>query len=153
MNYRQQNEAIKSRAVKPANVARSGVRINAELHDAARQAAEVSARTVPAQVEYWMKIGQLFDGDVLNAQQIFDLFQGKTFVESVSIKENKAIATDDVFATLDADRESGALAKQIPAAAPVYDIDTKRSGAIRRVNADGSTEYGQFIEGRFVPDH
>ena len=152
MSIRPQKRLVQGGSSKPASLARSGVRISAELHDDARRAAEISARTLPAQIEHWMKIGRLFDEHIQDPQKIYDLVQGNTFVESVSLKSNAPVSADDIFTELDSARDTGVLTRNIPSAASVYDIDSQRPEAIRRANADGTTEYGQFVDGRFVAE-
>ena len=152
MSIRPQKQLVKTSGAKPASLARSGVRISADLHDDARHAAEVSVRTVPAQIEYWMKMGRLFDEHIQDPQKIYDLLQGNTLVESVSIQNNTPVLTADVFSDLEESRASGALTRGIPSNGPLYDVDSKRPEAIRRANADGTVEYGQFTNGRFVAD-
>ncbi len=70
---------------------------------------------------------------------------------NISYHRSKPVAAADVLRDLEKDRASGRLAASVTGANIVYGLDPDGSGLIRRTVSEGTTESGQFLDGRFVP--
>jgi hypothetical protein len=63
----------------------------------------------------------------------------------------KPVNPEQVFARVDAERESGELAETVTSASVKYQSSTDHPGLIERINENGIIETGSFVGGRFSP--
>ena len=116
-------------------------------HDDASGAAH---RSVPNQIEFWAALGHAGEGR-LTATETRDLLSGERFVARVECAVATSIEPDDVFAALEADRVSGALADRMPRWPVRYDAAGAPEGLVRRIDTNGAESFGRFEGGVWRP--
>ena len=128
----------------------SPVRLQEELMESARINGVVQHRSAAEQIEYWADIGRKvsksIDPDVLLALE--------AGLARIKVEKIKSVAVDpeSIFASLDADRESGELASAIAEKSPIrYQASRNNPGLLEQIDQAGKTVVGQFLEGEFVP--
>jgi len=124
------------------------LRLNPELVEAAERASLVQKRSVPKQIEFWATLGQAVE-NVIDYSDIFAILQGlkKISIEPVA---PVAVASEDVFATLEKSRTDGELAHKVTRGVIYYEASRKRPGLLDQVNsATGERRTGQFRKGEF----
>jgi hypothetical protein len=125
------------------------VRLQADLMERAVQAGARHHRSAAQQIEYWAALGQqvagLVDPDSLLAVQCG---VARLRVEPI---QGTPLDSRAVFAALDADRRSGALARAVTTAAERYQACADHPGLLERLGPDGSRVIGQFRDGQFQP--
>ena len=130
--------------------AASPVRLQEELMESARVSGSIQHRSAAEQIEYWADIGRkvskTIDTDTLLA---VEAGLARIVVEKI---QTEALDADSVFAALDADRKSGKLASAIAEKSPIrYQASKDKPGLLEKVDAEGNSIVGQFIDGEFVP--
>ena len=130
--------------------AASPVRLQAELMESARVSGSVQHRSAAEQIEYWADIGRkvsrTIDPDTLLA---VEAGLARIVVEKV---QTEALDSDSVFAALDADRKSGKLESAIAEKSPIrYQACKDKPGLLEKIDAEGNSIVGQFVDGEFVP--
>ena len=128
--------------------ASSPVRLQAELMEAAALTGERFHRSAAEQVEYWASIGRSV-GDVLDPDRILAINAGLAKV-SVEPVVAAALDPDQVFATLERDRESGLLTESVSHSSVRYQASTRCPGQLEQIDASGQVIVGQFCNGEFV---
>lgn len=125
------------------------VRLQADLMERAVQAGARHHRSAAQQIEYWAALGQqvagLVDPDSLLAVQCG---VARLKVEPI---QGAPVASQEVFAALDADRRSGVLAQAVTTAAVRYQASSQQPGLLERIGPDGSRVIGRFRDGVFQP--
>lgn len=131
------------------------VKLSDTLYDAARAAANLSHRSLSAQVEHWATIGRAIDGQI-TTQQTSELVRGvqearalygpplaPDIAECVAATVNRL--TDGSFTRnmRDALRKSGT---------PSYGHHAQFPGKLVRHNADGTLTPGRMVQNQFVPE-
>ena len=101
---------------------------------------------MPNQIEFWAALGRAVEHR-LTATETRDLLSGDRFVARVECASAASPEPDDVFAALEADRASGALAARVARSAARYDAAGAPEGLVRRVDADGTESFGRFENG------
>lgn len=116
------------------------LRISSELIARARAEAELSDRSVTAQVEHWVKLGMALE-DALSHKQIRELKRSWT----PSVEDALALART---------AEGQELAREHLNATgqPRYGTDPAFPGKIVRIAPDGTKTPGKFVSRLFVPD-
>ena len=132
--------------------ARRSVRLDGELLERASEASRTAHRSVPHQVEFWAALGRAIE-ERLSAAETRDLLTGERFVTRIELATARSVHPDQVFATLEAERASGALATRIPRSSVRYDVADADDGLVRRVDADGGESFGRFEEGVWRPQN
>ena len=124
------------------------MRLSPELVEAAERESRIQKRSVPKQIEFWAVLGKTVQS-VIEYSDVIAVTQGlkKITVEPI---ESPTAAPDDVFADLEKSRKSGALPKNVTAAAVYYETSRSRPGMIDRVDsATGERCTGRFQHGKF----
>lgn len=125
------------------------VRLQADLMERAAQAGARHHRSAAQQIEYWAALGQqvagLVDPDSLLAVQSG---VARLRVETV---QGRPMASQEVFAALEADRRSGALAQAVSGAAVRYQACPGRPGLLEQLGPGNSRTIGRFRDGTFEP--
>jgi hypothetical protein len=128
--------------------ANSPIRLQAELMQAATLTGARMHRSAAEQIEYWADLGRqvaaLVDPDV-----VLKIQAGLVRLRVESIR-TEPLDPDDVFATVEADRVSGALADRVTAAPIRYQASTSHPGYLERIDAEGKRTPGRFQDGVFV---
>lgn len=132
--------------------AASPVRLQEALMESARISGSVLHRSAAEQIEYWADIGRkvsrIVDPEILLA---VEAGLARLTVEKV---KSTGIDPEAVFASLDADRDSGALASAIAEQSPIrYQASRTNPGVLEQIDPAGNVQLGQFINGEFVPSN
>lgn len=124
------------------------VRLDSTLLEAARREGSIRKRTAPKQIELWAELGKAVEISV-DLADVYAVIQGfkKIKVETI---ESIAVNPDDVFISLEENRKSGELAKNVTSSTVYFEASQKIPGLIDRVNsATGKRQTGQFHNGVF----
>ncbi|GAA3945606.1 TA system antitoxin ParD family protein [Allohahella marinimesophila] len=125
----------------------SPVRLQASLMQDAALTSVQEHRSTAQQIEYWASIGRTLC-DRVNPEMLASLVSGMATLKVEQIGDVD-VDPEDVFASLEADRESGALASAISELAPVrYQAAAGHPGLLERIDAEGVT-LGRFVNGEF----
>lgn len=127
----------------------SPVRLQQDLMEAAAIAAERMHRSAAEQVEYWASIGRSVS-KVLDPDSLLEITVGLATLKVEPI-EAPALKTEDVFASLEHDRESGALITSVTSSSVRYQASTAHPGQLEQLSPDGQVTVGQFRDGAFTP--
>ena len=122
------------------------------LQDALMRSAALTGarhhRSAAQQIEYWASLGRevaaLLDPDRLLAVQAG---LARLHVEPVTAP---SVIPQQVFAALEADRNSGVLANSVSSAPVRYQACSSRPGYLERLDKDGSRSVGRFANGEFL---
>lgn len=127
--------------------AASPVRLQEKLMEAATLTGERFHRSAAEQVEYWAEIGRrvsaVLDPDVLNS-----VTSGLMRVK-VEPVYGKPIDPDEVFRSLESERDSGLLAEAVTSSAVKYQASLTHPGYLEQLDQDGKVTVGQFKDGEF----
>jgi len=126
----------------------SPVRLQNDLMQAAKLTGERFHRSTAEQIEYWADIGRKVS-TVLDPDTLLSISTGLTKVKVEPIY-GKPIDPDDVFKSLDAQRQQGILTKAVTASALKYQSSLAQPGYLERIDQNGNVLVGQFKNGEFV---
>ncbi|TDT40369.1 ParD-like antitoxin of type II ParDE toxin-antitoxin system [Halospina denitrificans] len=123
------------------------VRLDDQLVKQAAAEAGLQHRTTPRQIEFWASIGQAVAGQ-LSAEDLVALTQGlkEVHLERPSVEMP---ATDDIWADVEAARETGSLSESIRQDRVVYQASMEHPGYLEAIEPDGTRTLGIFRNGRF----
>jgi hypothetical protein len=124
------------------------MRLDSDLVEAARRECTIHKRSVPKQIEFWAELGKAVER-VLDYKDIFAVIQGlkKVKVEPVG---SMAVDPEDVFNSLEADRQSEKLAAKVTSAPIYFEASRSQPGLLDRVNTvTGERQTGSFHNGEF----
>jgi len=127
--------------------AASPVRLESNLMNEAKVAGSVLHRSAAEQIEYWANIGRKVS-KVIDPETLLALNAG---LVKIAVTETPQVIADPeaVFASLDRDRDSGALSEAISAKDIRYQASTAQPGLLEQVHPDGQILVGQFVNGEF----
>ena len=125
------------------------VRLEKNLVRHAAAEAQIQRRSTPKQIEFWAEIGRTIAGEV-SAEDLIAISQGVRRVRIEPVHP-EALSSDDLWAEVEADRETGALSQHIARGRIVYQASERRPGYLEAIYPDGQRITGQFRNGRFEP--
>jgi len=125
------------------------VRLEKNLVRHAAAEAQIQRRSTPKQIEFWAEIGRAIAGEV-SAEDLIAISQGVRRVRIEPVHP-EALSSDDLWAEVEADRETGALSQHIARGRIVYQASERRPGYLEAIYPDGQRITGQFRNGRFEP--
>ncbi|MFW5824755.1 MAG: TA system antitoxin ParD family protein [Marinobacter sp.] len=125
------------------------VRLEDTLVRHAAAEAQVQRRSTPKQIEFWAEIGRAVAGEV-SAEDLIAISQGVRRVRVEPVMP-EPVSSDDIWAEVEADRESGELSRHIARDRIVYQASERRPGYLEAIYPDGQKITGQFRNGRFEP--
>lgn len=125
------------------------VRLEDTLVRHAAAEAQVHRRSTPKQIEFWAEIGRAVAGEV-SAEDLIAISQGIRRVRVEPVLP-EPVTGDDIWAEVEADRESGSLSRHITSGRIVYQASERRPGYLEAIYPDGQRITGQFRNGRFEP--
>jgi len=131
--------------------AASPVRLQRELMESAALIGARHQRSAAEQIEYWAALGRQVDRE-LDPDTLLDVAAGVTRLRPEPVVA-PFIAPQDVFAAVEHDRTSGALAGSVSAATMRYQASPSHPGLLEQIAADGSRRLGVFRDGAFQPIH
>jgi len=126
----------------------SAVRLQNDLMQAVKLTGERFHRSTAEQIEYWADIGRKVS-TVLDPDTLLSISTGLTKVKVEPIY-GKPIDPDEVFKSLDAQRQQGILTKAVTASALKYQSSLAQPGYLERIDQNGNVLVGQFKNGEFV---
>lgn len=129
--------------------AASPIRLQQDLMQAATIAGEQLHRSTAEQIEYWASIGRSVAGTI-TPDSLLAITAGLARLKIEPVMAPK-IDPDDVFASLEAKRQSGNLSASVSEAASRYQASLSHPGQLEKVETDGSIVVGQFFGGVFTP--
>ncbi len=127
--------------------AQSPVRLESRLMKAAKLAGITHHRSAAEQVEYWAELGRRVSG-VLDPEDLLAVSAGIAKVTLVPSNPVE-IDSDALFASLDRQRERGALSEAIQSDAIRYQASSLHPGLLEQVHPDGRIVLGSFQDGVF----
>ena len=129
--------------------AQSPVRLRQDLMTTAATTGTLFNRSATEQVEYWATIGRKVQ-NLIGADTLLDVQSGAL---NLCIEEAKSVRVDpeDVFAAMDRDNATGALAASLSEGQVRYQASQASPGLLEQINADGSVIVGTFSGGKFTP--
>ena len=129
--------------------AASPVRLQENLMQAATLTGERFHRSAAEQVEYWAEIGRRV-ASMLDPDVLISVTAGLSRVK-VEPVYRKSVDPNEVFRSLEAQRDHGTLAKAVTGSAIKYQVSLSYPGYLERIDQDGNSDIGQFQDGKFVP--
>ncbi len=115
----------------------SAVRLQRELMESAALVGARHHRSAAEQIEYWAALGRQVAAGLTRLR-----------LEPVAAP---IVAPAQVFAALDADRESGSLAQNVSTAAFRYQASIRQPGHLEQIGPDGTRRVGAFRDGAVEP--
>merc|ERR1711916_220622 len=119
------------------------------LMEAAVRSGKLCHRSAAEQVEYWASIGRTV-GNLLTPDAILAVRSGLAQVKIEPVT-SQPVDADQVFASLNNQRNSGELAERISAGNVRYQASRQHPGLLEQINPNGSVVIGQFRNGLFEP--
>lgn len=130
--------------------ASSPIRLQDDLMKAAAAVGQQMHRSASEQIEYWASLGRTLS-NVIDPGKLMDVIAGLATIEVRAI-ENVTVEFDDVFAELEADRQTGVLSTKVANPNSVrYQACASKPGLLERIDPDGTVTIGQFKMGNFIP--
>ena len=126
----------------------SPVRLQNDLMQAAKLTGERFHRSTAEQIEYWADIGRKVS-TVLDPDTLLSISIGLTQVKVEPIY-GTPIDPDDVFHSLEAQKQQGTLTKVVTCSALKYQSSLAQPGYLERIDQNGNILVGQFKNGEFV---
>lgn len=129
--------------------AASPVRLQEELMQAATIAGSRLHRSAAEQVEYWADLGRQISRFV-DPDALLGVAAGLARLK-VEPAVGQPVDPDAVFAAVEADRRSGALAERFTTGRTRYVMSDAQPGYLERIDEQGLRTIGQFKNGEFTP--
>ena len=126
----------------------SPIRLQEELMQAAASTAKRFHRSTAEQVEYWADLGRSVSS-TLDPDVLLSVVSGLATIK-VEPVFSAPIDADNVFKSLENDRESGKLSREVTNSAIRYQASLKHLGYLEKIDADNNITTGQFENGQFV---
>ncbi len=128
--------------------AHSPLRLEAKLVEQAKICGEPLHRSTTEQIEYWADIGRKVSC-VISPEILMQVSAGVVQVKIEPVISPN-IDPDQLFNTLENDRESGELQRDITSSTCRYQASTNYPGYLEAVSIRGEVVVGQFIDGVFI---
>jgi len=128
--------------------AASPIRLQEELMQAAASTAKRFHRSTAEQVEYWADLGRSVSS-TLDPDVLLSVASGLAIIKAEPVF-SAPIDVDSVFQSLENDRESGRLSREVTNSAIGYQASLKHLGYLEKIDADNNMTIGQFENGQFV---
>jgi len=126
----------------------SPVRLQNDLMQAAKLTGERFHRSTAEQIEYWADIGRKVS-KVLDPDTLLSISTGLTQVKVEPIY-GTPIDPDDIFNSLETQRQQGTLTQTVTDSAIKYQSSLVHPGCLERIDQKGNISIGQFKNGEFV---
>ncbi len=128
--------------------AASPIRLQQELMQSATSTGKRFHRSTAEQIEYWAEIGRRLSSTI-DPDILLSVTAGlaKLTVEPVI---SEPVDPDDVFQTLDQERESGALSSTVTTSAIKYQASRTHPGYLEQIDSSGHITTGKFEQGVFI---
>jgi len=126
----------------------SPVRLQDDLMQAAKLTGDRFHRSTAEQIEYWADIGRKVS-KVLDPDTLISISTGLTQVKVEPIY-GAPIDPDDVFNSLEAQRQQGTLTQVVTSSTIKYQSSLVHPRYLERIDQQGNVSVGQFQNGEFV---
>ena len=126
----------------------SPIRLQAELMQVAESTAKRYHRSTAEQIEYWADLGRSISSSV-DPDILLSIASGLTVIKTEAVFSS-AIDPNDVFSTLERNRQSGVLQESVSSNSVQYQASTKYLGYLEQSDQDGQIITGQFEDGEFI---
>jgi hypothetical protein len=114
----------------------------------AKLSGQLNKRSVSEQIEYWAELGRGVSG-IIDPETLIKVNSGLAKI-NVEDTDNTHIDPDDVFATLNEERESGILSRSITSSSTVYQASQVFDGMLECIDQKGNITVGNFENGVFI---
>lgn len=128
--------------------AASPIRLQQDLMQAAELAGKRFHRSTAEQIEYWAALGQSVSS-TLDPDVVLSIKAGLTRL-NVEPVVSPGVDPDEVFGTLESQRKSGVLSRNVTGARIRYQSSSAHPGWLERVDQNGDITVGQFKNGEFI---
>ena len=131
-------------------MAKSGspIRLESELMKQAKLSGELNKRSAAKQIEYWAEIGRSV-ASVINPETLIKVNSGLAKI-NVEETHNVEIDADELFDSLELQRESGSLSRNITSTPYAFQASKTVEGMLERVDSHGNVTIGYFENGEFI---
>lgn len=126
----------------------SPIRLQAELMQVAESTAKRFHRSTAEQIEYWAGLGRSVSSS-LDPDVLLSVASGLTMIKAEPVFSS-AMEPDQVFSTLESNRQSGLLQDGVSSNTVQYQSSTKYLGYLEQIDHDGQIITGQFENGVFI---
>tara|TARA_R110002073_G_scaffold110035_8_gene246091 strand:- start:3470 stop:3883 length:414 start_codon:yes stop_codon:yes gene_type:complete len=125
----------------------TAIRLENSLMSAAKNAAVVNKRTAVEQIEYWAELGRNISRFV-DPEALIACSSGLAELKVEKVDASPVNPTD-IFANLEAKRDSGELAQSITSTKVRFKASEEYPGMLERIEAKGKVNVGSFKNGIF----
>lgn len=126
----------------------SPIRLDDGLMSEAKTAAKLHKRSPAEQIEYWASIGRSM-AKIIDPEALIRVKSGASKIR-IEATDAKPLDVDDVFASLDEQRESGVLSSLVRKSSFVYRAHGDSTGQLEQIDQAGNVKVGSFENGAFV---
>jgi len=126
----------------------SPLRLDAHLMDSARQSATLENRSVAEQIEHWARLGRVAS-KFIPSNALPEIIAGSLIIKTEA-PDIAPIDIDDIFDSLDSERDSGELTASLPQASVRYQSSKIHPGLLEQVDTSGQITLGHFRGGKFL---
>ena len=126
----------------------SPIRLQAELMHVAESTAKRYHRSTAQQIEYWADLGRCISSSV-DPDILLSIASGLTVIKTEAVFSS-AIDPNDVFSTLERNRQSGVLQESVSSNSVQYQVSEKYLGYLEQCDQEGLIITGQFENGKFI---
>ncbi len=127
----------------------SPIRLQADLMQAAAVSGKRLHRSTAEQIEYWADVGRRV-ATILSPDDLLSVASGLAQIKVEPIY-GQPLEPEEVFLSLDDDRESGALQQAISNNVTRYQVSENHPGYLEQINQEGEVTTGKFDNGEFTP--
>ncbi|OEY67535.1 TA system antitoxin ParD family protein [Marinobacter sp. X15-166B] len=125
------------------------VRLDDALVQQAAAEARINRRSTPKQIEFWAEIGRAIAAKV-SAEDLIAIAQGIRQVKVEAVTP-APVTSEDIWAEVDAVRESGELSRTLARGRTLYQASTEHPGYLEALHPGGQKVIGSFKNGQFEP--
>ena len=128
--------------------ATSPIRLQADLMQAAELKAKRFHRSTAEQIEYWAELGRSI-ASTLDPDVLLSITSGLARIK-VEPVYSAPVDPEDVFLSLENERQKGTLSPNITSSAIRYQASLTHRGYLERVDQNGEITIGKFENGEFI---
>ena len=126
----------------------SPIRLQADLMQAAESTAKRFHRSTAERVEYWADIGRNVSS-VLDPDVLLSVLSGLTVIKAEPVF-SPPINPNEVFQTLENERQSGVLTDSVTHSVNSYQASKEYPKYLEKIDQEGTITVGQFENGQFI---
>ncbi len=126
----------------------SPIRLQQDLMLQAESTARRFHRSTAEQIEYWATLGRSV-ASTLDPDVLMSISAGLSRLQVEQVV-TPAINPDEVFRTLEEQRDNGSLQRNLTTSPISYQVSLTQPGALERIDEYGETTTGHFENGVFI---